>query len=267
MHEAPKAVAPFAATLALAVFASTDCALAEKICKHPESIAVCDQKSNAVCKCNLTKLRPLQGAVGEKEVEDKREKIGRDPKKAYNGLCTDSIKVVFGYGGDLYVVDHHHGAKAWLEANTTYGKTGFCQIVNGDHKLPYNYSSFDEFLGALYQKGLVHLKDQNGRDIKASDLPKTIDALPDDVYRSFAWKVRQAGGFCKSSDAQEFLEFTWADAAFRNNKDNNTFDGLTNEKIGKNVVKAGVDEAHKEQYKGLPGWTSSGQCNALAPEQ
>jgi hypothetical protein len=250
MLEAPKAIGPVAVAvavaLALAVVTSVKAAVAEE---------ECNRNSITVCGCDLTKLRPLQGAVGEKEVENKREEILRDPKKAIKRLRKDPIKVVFGYGRDLYIVDHHHAAKAWLEANTkTMKKRSLCQIVNGDNKLPYDYPSLAQFWTALEGKELIHLKDQKGDTIKEDALPKTIDALPDDVYRSFAWKVRLNKGFCKSSQAKDFLEFIWADAAFRNN-----FKNLTNDNLDQSV-KAGVDEAHKEQYNKLPGWTSSGDC-------
>ena len=44
---------------------------------------------------------------------------------------------------------------------------------------------------------------------KTADLPRRLQDLPDDPYRTLAWLVRKNEGFCKSS--QEFAEFTWAD--------------------------------------------------------
>jgi Putative ParB-like nuclease len=55
----------------------------------------------------------------------------------------------------------------------------------------------------------VRLKNESGVDIEASQLPRTLEAMADDPYRSLAWFVRQKGGFCKSP--KEFAEFDWAD--------------------------------------------------------
>src|SRR5262245_16433984 len=73
------------------------------------------------CNCALSSLRPLQGAVGLMEVMDKKLQILGNEGKERRDLAYDPIKVVRGPGGDLYVTDHHHGARAWLEAGHTVG--------------------------------------------------------------------------------------------------------------------------------------------------
>jgi hypothetical protein len=62
---------------------------------------------------------------------------------------------------------------------------------------------------ALKSADLVRLKNESGVEIDTSQLPKTLEAMTDDPYRSLAWFVRQKGGFCKSP--REFAEFAWAD--------------------------------------------------------
>jgi hypothetical protein len=52
-----------------------------------------DKTSVSSCACDLTQLRPLQGAVGEQEVKKEAEEIADDPKDARSRLESDPIKV------------------------------------------------------------------------------------------------------------------------------------------------------------------------------
>src|SRR5262249_27366581 len=83
----------------------------------------CDQRTvpGVNCSCDLKSLRPLQGAVGMGEVRQKAEKIKEKPKKEEGKLAADPIKVVRGPDGNLFVTDHHHGARAWLLAGYAAG--------------------------------------------------------------------------------------------------------------------------------------------------
>ena len=49
----------------------------------------------------------------------------------------------------------------------------------------------------------------DGRRRPYSDLPKSVDKLIDDPFRSLAGELRRAGGFAK--DTTPFSEFLWAD--------------------------------------------------------
>lgn len=167
---------------------------------------LCDQLGTArkTCSCDLRTLRPLQGAIGMGEVRIKAAKIEKDPEKQKEKLKSDPIKVVRGPGRELFVTDHHHGARAWLEAG--YVK-GFCVIQ--DEKLP---SEPTQFWAQLNKRNLVRLADRNGEPISPDSLPKAIVLLPDDPYRTLAYLVRKKDGFCRGLMAQrEFAEFVWAD--------------------------------------------------------
>jgi hypothetical protein len=59
------------------------------------------------------------------EVQQKADKIKKKSKKEENKLAADPIKVVRGPGGQLFVTDHHHGARAWLLAGYS---SGICSI-------------------------------------------------------------------------------------------------------------------------------------------
>jgi hypothetical protein len=60
----------------------------------------------------------------------------------------------------------------------------------------------------------VHPLDRNGVRHSYSFIPKRLKMLEDDVYRSIAGLVRDAGGFKKTGAA--FVEFIWADFFRRN---------------------------------------------------
>jgi hypothetical protein len=166
----------------------------------------CDAQSkvDAVCTCDVRTLRPLQGALGLEEVEDKAAKIEKNPKKAREILQDDPIKVLQGPGGALFITDHHHGADAWLIAKKP---EALCQIVNGPR-----FTSEAEFWSGLMKAQLVHLADGDGKPIAPEQLPRTLDAMSDDPYRSLAWRLRKDDGFCRAIMTQkEFAEFIWAD--------------------------------------------------------
>ena len=156
------------------------------------------------CTCDLKSLRPLQGAVGMGEVRQKTDKINKKPKKEASKLAADPIKVVRGPAGQLFVTDHHHGARAWLLAGYS---SGTCSIEPDP-------SSDDpgKFWPRLVDLKKVHLENKDGVVITPDALPKSLEQLPDDPYRTLAWMVRKKDGFCRAfMEQREFAEFIWAD--------------------------------------------------------
>ncbi|WP_461318787.1 ParB/Srx family N-terminal domain-containing protein [Bradyrhizobium barranii] len=166
----------------------------------------CDatSKNGVPCACDVRTLRPLQGAVGMEEVRDKADKIKAKPGKACQKLVSDPIKVIRGPGGALFITDHHHGADAWRLAERPFA---LCEIAD---RAPL--SSEAQFWSDLIKDHLVRLADANGKSISPEQLPSGLAQLPDDPYRSLAWRLRKNDGFCRSIMQQkEFAEFTWAD--------------------------------------------------------
>ena len=101
---------------------------------------------------------------------------------------------------------------------------------------------------------LVRLKNESGIDVDASQLPKTLEAMADDPYRSLAWFVRQKGGFCKT--AREFAEFAWADW-FRSKSPALEIQNLPSDPNDKNAtVDEAVDMAHSSEAENLPGYSA-----------
>jgi hypothetical protein len=115
------------------------------------------------------------------------------PEKEERKLAADPITVVRGPDGQLFVTDHHHGARAWLLAGYA---SGICSIEPDP-------SSVDP------EKFWPRL---DGVVITPDALPKSLQQLPDDPYRTLAWMLRKEDGYCRAlMEQKEFAEFIWAD--------------------------------------------------------
>jgi hypothetical protein len=68
-----------------------------------------------------------------------------------------------------------------------------------------------QFWSSLIADKLVRLAGADGKPLTPSQLPPNLESMPDDPYRSLAWRVRKEGGFCRSEMQKEFAEFVWAD--------------------------------------------------------
>ena len=71
----------------------------------------------------------------------------------------------------------------------------------------------DQFWIVLDHHSWVHPYDHQGRRVDFARIPKRVDGLKDDPFRSLAGELRRAGGFAK--DVTPFSEFLWADALRR----------------------------------------------------
>jgi hypothetical protein len=67
----------------------------------------------------------------------------------------------------------------------------------------------DAFWVVLDNRGLMHPFDHRGKRRDYEDIPKSVDQLVDDPYRSLAGELRRVGGYAK--DTTPFSEFLWAD--------------------------------------------------------
>jgi len=154
----------------------------------------------------ISDLRPTQMTVGMREVEQKRKQWrGLDIKKSAGFLGRHMIPVVRGPKDRLYVVDHHHLARALHEEGVEQVLTSTMADLRALDK--------DEFWTFLDNRGWMHPFDADGVRQPRTKLPKTVAALEDDPYRSLAGELRFAGGYAK--DTTPFSEFLWADALRR----------------------------------------------------
>lgn len=188
----------------------------------------------------LRKLRPTQMTVGYAEVAAKQvqwQDMRKNARKHF--LHNHWLPAVRGPKSNYYIVDHHHLGRALLDQGVED-----CHVIvlkDLSHLAP------DEFWLQMDQAQWVHPYDAKGRRRPVDELPRTLEDLADDPYRSLAGEVRRAGGFPK--DATPFAEFLWADFFRR--------------RIGAGVVRKTPQQAlaqalvlcHSPEAAHLPGWS------------
>jgi hypothetical protein len=229
----------------LAVSALTVTAL----CGSANAATACgaSSKKGDLCTCKVLELRPTQFAVGMIAVKNKETELASKsgPKlSAYQHK--HPAPVVKGPDGALFVTDHHHLALAMADRGI---ETTFCQ-------LEADYSGLDtgSFWATMAAQRWVYLYDENGKGPGSpADLPRTVEGLKDDPYRSLASAVRDNGGFAKVST--RFAEFEWANY-FRSS-------GISVADIQGNFKKS-VKEASaiamKREACSLPGYMGPSSC-------
>jgi hypothetical protein len=150
----------------------------------------------------IHRLHPTQITVGMIEVDDKRRRLEALGKGHQRDLmAAHPIPAVWGPDEKLYLIDHHHLARAATEAGVD---TGFFEVED-------DLSSLDlpRFWRHMAGARWAHPIDEHGKPQSCDDIPKHVHKLKDDVYRSLAGYVRNAGGYEKTPTA--FAEFLWAD--------------------------------------------------------
>jgi hypothetical protein len=188
----------------------------------------------------IKSLCPTQLTVGLLEVEAKRKRLAAlAPKEQDEFLADHPMPVVIGPGKKLYITDHHHLARAAFDLKIQTA----CFEVDED----LSSMAQDKFWVEMDKQSWVHPLDHNGVRHRYEAIPKTLDKLVDDVYRSIAGFVRDAGGFDKTHTA--FAEFIWADFFRRNNPIEDVTEDF------KGAVKRGVELARGPLAKRIPGFT------------
>jgi hypothetical protein len=187
----------------------------------------------------IKSLCPTQLTVGFLEVEVKRKNLAAlSPKDQSEFLKDHPMPVVIGPGKKLYITDHHHLARAAFELKIAEA----CFEVDED----FSSMSQDKFWAEMDKQSWVHPLDHNGVRHRYDAIPKTLDKLVDDVYRSVAGFVRDAGGYDKTHTA--FAEFIWADFFRRNIPIEDVTENF------KGAVKHGIELARSPIAKRIPGF-------------
>jgi hypothetical protein len=150
----------------------------------------------------LSELHPTQMSVGMREVKTKRQHWrAKHGDQAGTFLASHMTPVVLGPDEHPYVIDHHHLARALHEEGVkSIGTTVVANLSRLEK---------DAFWIFLDNRGWMHPFDDEGHRRDYDDLPRSIDGLIDDPFRSLAGEVRRNGGFAK--DVTPFSEFLWAD--------------------------------------------------------
>jgi hypothetical protein len=187
----------------------------------------------------LRQLLPTQLTVGMIEVREKAKHLAAlKPKEAQAFLADHPMPAVIGPGGRHYITDHHHLARAALDAGID---SAFSSIEADLSKY-----GIEEFWREMDRNLWVHPLDQNGVRHHYALIPTDLMKLLDDVYRSLAAFVRNAGGYDKT--LQPFAEFVWADFFRRN---------VAIEDIKANfnaAVETAIPLAHSHRAARLPGY-------------
>jgi len=187
----------------------------------------------------LKALRPTQLTVGYREVMRKRKEWQRHARKdGGRYLGRHMIPVVVGPKDRIYLIDHHHLARALMD-------DGVSDILVN---LVADLSMLDKqaFWTYLDKRSWIHPFDAEGKRKPYSAIPKSIAELSDDPYRSLAGEVRMRGGYAKVTTP--FFEFMWADF-FRSHIEPSTV-----ENDFTTAVDAALDLARKKKASFLPGW-------------
>jgi hypothetical protein len=150
----------------------------------------------------IADLRPTQITVGFREVAEKRQSWrARSDAKGGAFLGSHMIPVILGPKGRLYVIDHHHLARALLDEGQDKILTNTVADLSTLTK--------DSFWVVMDCKGWCHPYDATGKRRDFAAIPTAVAALVDDPFRSLAGELRRAGGYAK--DTTPFSEFIWAD--------------------------------------------------------
>lgn len=151
---------------------------------------------------DLDTLRPTQLTLGLYQVRQKMDisAAPRDAAALRRFLASHRIQTVAGPGGALYIADHHHWARAWLELGWRRAPV---TVVEDLSDLPVG-----KFWKRMHALGHVHPYDEHGKRLDTSALPATVMGMRDDPYRSLAAFTRDAGAYRKPGNA--YGDFRWA---------------------------------------------------------
>jgi hypothetical protein len=192
---------------------------------------------------DLDALRPTQITVGMREVEAKRREWrarseGKDGRKGAEFLGQHTIPIILGPKDRHYIVDHHH---LCVTLHAEGVKKVLVTVMANLRAL-----DADSFWFVLDNRGWMHPFDDQGKRRGYEDIPKSIEGLVDDPFRSLAGELRRLGGFAK--DTTPFSEFLWADFLRRRmrRKDvDKDFDG---------ALARALTLAKGQEAGYLPGW-------------
>lgn len=186
-------------------------------------------------------LRPAQIAVGQRLVKARRKGLReriKEPQELVDFILEHPIRVAAGPKDQYYIVDHHHLALALLEEGF---KTAPVVILGDLSKL-----TMTEFWKEMEAKGWVYPVDGKGQKQPIAAIPRSVEDMQDDPYRSIAGFVRRDGGFLKSQTP--FAEFVWA----------NYYRPLIPLKLVKNnfdkALKQAMKLSHVDEAASLPGF-------------
>jgi len=150
----------------------------------------------------IADLRPTQLTLGLAEVEERAAKIAAmtaSEREVY--LERKPVPHVLGPGSRIFMVDHHHLARALWSLKIP-------QVVLGERMANLSVLETKAFWRVMEQKGWCWPIDADGNRRPYAAIPASIAALTDNVWRSLARRVR--GEAFEDLDTP-YQEFMWGD--------------------------------------------------------
>ncbi|MDQ7976018.1 ParB/Srx family N-terminal domain-containing protein [Paraburkholderia sp. SARCC-3016] len=168
----------------------------------PKALSPMKKPDNAMQWLPLASLKPTQITVGMQYVALKVLDTRRREGAARRALLErHPLPCVRAPDGSVYVVDHHHWARAWFECGIDTVPVRFALEVKA-HSMP-------SFWRKMERRNWLHPFDAHGRRRDVSELPGSIAMMRDDPYQSLAALARQCGAYRKSRE--RYSSFVWAD--------------------------------------------------------
>jgi len=188
----------------------------------------------------LESLRPTQITVGKQEVRDKcREWATLARQARRERLASHVFPAVLGPRQQIYIIDHHHLGLALLRERVTEVWVAMLDDLSGVDR--------DLFWRVMEFRSWAHPFDARGRRRDYRRIPRRLQDLQDDPYRSLAARVREAGGYAKSP--VPFAEFLWADYL------RTRIDTAQLRRRPRRALREALDLARSSRASFLPGWS------------
>ena len=188
----------------------------------------------------LAHLRPTQFTVGYAEVTAKAQDWARQSKKQRKLEINSRVfPAVLGPGPEYFIIDHHHLGIALIEEGVKQVSVAVLDDLS--------WLEFPVFWRTMEFRSWSHPFDRRGHRCDYKEMPKRLQDLQDDPYRSLAGLVRRAGGYAK--DQAPFVEFIWADF-FRPR----VLARLIRREPQR-ATRLGLRLARSDDARYLPGWT------------
>jgi hypothetical protein len=150
----------------------------------------------------IADIRPTQLTLGLAEVARRAAKISKmsaDERDAY--LQRKAIPYVVGPDQQLYIVDHHHLARALWSIDIR-------EVVLGEKIADWSSMEIKPFWRKMESKGYCWPIDADGNRRPYAAIPQHISELTDNVWRSLARRVRGEAFLDLDTPFQEFM---WGD--------------------------------------------------------
>jgi hypothetical protein len=193
------------------------------------------------CVVDVRILRPTQFAVGYWEIDRRAEKVVTKGAKKLEKYLEEHVgQIVIGPGGVPYIIDRHHLA-------CIMQRTGKSPTIYAIVQANFKTMEIDSFWKEMAIHNWTYLFDNKGDGpLDPRELPKSVEGLQDDPFRSLAWAVREQGGYRKSDEP--FAEFQWANffrAKLITDNANATMEHL---------IEEALKLCHTPAARGLPGY-------------